>query len=97
MNIVKMLEQFFAAVANWCSSSETKTEFKAENEVLKDKKRFQKEIEQLQEEKVQNKKKFQALIVRCLELLTPFRSQFDKQQQKKYRKLLADIRRAVML
>lgn len=92
-----MLEQFFAAVAKWCSSSEIKTEFKAENEVLKDKKRFQKEIEQLQEEKVQNKKKFQALIVRCLELLNPFRSQFDKQQQKKYRKLLADIRKAVML
>ena len=91
-----MLEQLFSAVAKWCSCSITKTEFKAENEVLKDKKKFQKQTETLKEEQEAAKKKFKALIIRCLDLLKPFSSQFTKQQKRQYRKLLADIRKAVL-
>lgn len=96
MNIVAMLEQAFSAIAKWCSCAETKTEFRAENEVLKDKKRFQKQIQQLEEERIAQRKRFQALLVRCLELLKPFSKQFEKQQQKAYKKLLVDIRKEVL-
>ena len=96
MNIIEMLEQLFSAVAKWCSCSEVKTEFKAENEVLKDKKKFQKQIEQLKEDQEAAKKKFKALLIRCIELLKPFSNQFTKQQKRQYRKLLADIRKAVL-
>lgn len=91
-----MLEQLFSAIAKWCSCSTTKTEFKAENEVLKDKKKFQKQTETLKEEQEAAKKKFKALIIRCLDLLKPFSNQFTKQQKRQYRKLLADIRKAVL-
>jgi len=96
VNIIAMLKEAFVAIAKWCSCAETKTEFRAENEVLKDKKRFQKQIQNLQELQVEQKKKFQALIVRCLELIKPFSKQFDRQQQRAYKKLLVDIRKAVL-
>ena len=66
------------------------------NEVLKDKKKFQKQTETLKEEQEAAKKKFKALIIRCLDLLKPFSNQFTKQQKRQYRKLLADIRKAVL-
>lgn len=96
MNIIAMLEQFFSAVAKWCSCSETKTEFKAENEVLKDKKKLQKQVASMNEDCETMKKQFKALLLRCLDLLKPFSNQFTKQQKRQYRKLLADIRKAVL-
>ncbi len=96
MNIIAMLEQLFSAVAKWCSCSETKTEFKAENEVLKDKKKLQKQVASINEDCETMKKQFKALLLRCLDLLKPFSNQFTKQQKRQYRKLLADIRKAVL-
>lgn len=96
MNIIAMLEQLFSAVAKWCSCSEIKTEFKAENEVLKDKKKLQKQVASMNEDQETMKKQFKALLLRCLDLLKPFSSQFTKQQKRQYRKLLADIRKAVL-
>lgn len=91
-----MLEQLFSAVAKWCSCNEVKTEFKAENEVLKDKKKLQKQVASMNEDQETMKKQFKALLLRCLDLLKPFSNQFTKQQKRQYRKLLADIRKAVL-
>lgn len=96
MNLIAMFEQLFSAVANWFSSSEVKTEYKAENEVLNDKKKFQKQIQRLNEDLEEQKKKFKALLLRCLDLINLFSNQFTRQQKRIYRRLLADIRKAVM-
>lgn len=90
-----MCEQLFSAVAKVSSCAETKTEYKAENEVLKDKKKFQKENRVLKIEMETSQKIYSKLIVRCIELLKQFSSQMDKQQKKEYRKLLFDIRKVV--
>ncbi len=96
MNIIAMLEQLFSAVAKWCSCSKAQTEFKAENEVLKDKKKLQKQVALMNEDCETMKKQFKALLLRCLDLLKPFNNQFTKLQKRQYRKLLADIRKAVL-
>lgn len=93
MDIIAMCEQLFSAIAKGCSCAETKTEYKAENEVLKDKKKFQKENKILKIELDTTKKVYSFLIARSLDLLKQFKTQMDKEQLKEYRKLLIDIRK----
>lgn len=95
MVIIKAIEEFFNALAKFCSYQEVRTEFKAEAEVLKDKKKYEKQAAEIKEDSEAIIKSYKALLIRCIDFIGSFKTHFTAKDKRLYKKLLIDIKKAV--